>query len=269
MISPEVATTACTHAAEAHATAGAAWPDAIHLTMRALIDRLAIARELKAPLGDSRCPAAENALDQLGPLDGWHILDLGEIHQRLLELTPHQDDDGTVTASRKDLARRADQGSWYTPPELAATMCHLSIGPQLDRLAQDPDPGAMYDVLAIDPSCGAGVYLLEAARYITGRLVQRVTGLGAAPDAHIRAAMPTVMRECIFGVDIDPVAVDLAKAALWLEIDGREPFGFMDRNVICGNALDDDMPPAFTERRGDPPTAAERRAAYHPQTAPT
>ncbi len=106
------------------------------------------------------------------------------------------------------------------------------------------------------------MFLIEAARLIAGRLATRISGEDPPPAAHLRHALPLVMRECIFGVDIDPVAVDLAKAALWLEIDGREPFDFMNRNVIVGNALDDEMPPAFSEARGEPVDNAERRKQY-------
>lgn len=263
MTTPEQAIAASTQGAEAHAAAGADWPDAVHYTARSLIDRLAAAKGLPATgLTYPTVVAAEAALDDLGPLEGWHVLDLGEVHQRLLELTPARGKDGTVTASKKGLGRRDGLGSWYTPPEVAEAMCRLSLGPQLDWLGQHPDPGNLLQILSIDPACGAGVFLIEAARLIAGRLAASVSGKDPAPAVHVRAALPVVMRECIFGIDIDPVAVDLAKTALWLEINGREPFGFMDRNVIVGNALDLDQPPAFTERRGDPPTAEERRKAY-------
>lgn len=267
MITPEQAVAITTRAAEARVTGPTEWPDVVQHTVRALIDRLAAARGLP-PTGLTYppCPASDAALDELGPLDGWHVLDIGEIHQRLLELTlTHQD--GQPVARRESLAKRATQGAWYTPAPLAEAMCRLSIGPQLDRLDLHPDPGNLLQVLAVDPACGAGVFLVEAARLIAGRLAARVSGHDPAPENHVRAARPVVMRECIFGIDIDPVAVDLTKAALWLEIDGGEPFTFMDRNVICGNPLDLDQPPAFTERRGDPPTAAERRRASAAQAA--
>lgn len=263
MTTPEQAIAACTRATEHHASDGAEWPDAVHHTVRSLLDRLATAKGLPPTgLKYPANPAAGEALDAMGTLGGWQVLDIGEIHQRLLELSPEQRPDGTVTAHRKDLGRRDAQGAWYTPPEVAEAMCRLSIGPQLDRLAQDPDPGAMFDVLAIDPACGAGVFLIEAARLIAGRIAARVSGVDPAPPGHVRAALPVVMTECVFGVDIDPVAVDMAKTALWLEIEGREPFGFMDRNITVGDALQLDQPPAYTERCGDPPTAEERRNAY-------
>ncbi|MDX3165920.1 hypothetical protein PV516_19220 [Streptomyces scabiei] len=259
---PEAALAACARAAEAHAQT-AEWPQALQYTVRSLIDRLAEAKQLPPPkLERPHNQDAEDALDALGPLEGWHVLDLGEVNQQLLQRTVTRHPDGSVTADKKGLGARATLGSWYTPPQVAESMCRLSIGPQLDRLAQHPDPGNVLQVLSIDPACGAGVFLIEAARLIAGRLVERVSGISPPPAAHMKYALPLVMRECIFGVDIDPVAVDLARTALWLEVDGSEPFDFMDRNVIVGNALDDEMPPAFTERRGDLPTAAERRRGW-------
>lgn len=257
MIGQDAAVAACARAAEAHATAGAPWPRAVHLTIRGLINRLAAARGLEPPLADPRTPAAEAALDALGPLDEWHVFDLGEIHQRLLELTPVTDEEGAVTTRRRDLGQRAQQGAWYTPSEAARAMCRLSLGPVLEQLAQDSDPGVMFDVLSIDPACGAGVMLIEAARFIAARVAARVSGEDPPPAAHVRAALPVVMTECVFGIDIDPAAVDMAKAALWLEIGGVRPFSFMDRNVIVGDALahEDAVPPAFAERRGELPRA--------------
>ncbi|MFD0509277.1 N-6 DNA methylase [Streptomyces chiangmaiensis] len=165
-----------------------------------------------------------------------------------------------MTTKRAGLAKRGEQGSWYTPPELAHEMCRLAIGPQLDRLQQHPNPENVLQVLAMDPCCGAGVFLIEATRLIAERFALRL--FGTAPEAAIKAVIPTVLRECIFGVDIDPVAIDLAKTALWLEAGGRVPFTFMDRNVIVGNALDDEMPPAFSEQRGEPLDAETRRKEY-------
>jgi hypothetical protein len=251
MPSPAQALAACTRAAEERAADGTLWADAVHGTVRSLIDRLVASRGLPPtglsyPVG----PAADEALDALGPLDGWHIADIGEVHQHLLELTlTTGPDGGRPQARRESLGRRAEQGAWYTPPEIAEAMCRLSLGPQLARLEADPDPASVLDILLIDPACGAGVFLIAAAHLIAGRFAARVSGQDPAPAAHLRAALPVVMAECIHGIDIDPIAVDLAKTALWLEAGGRPPFTFLDRNIICGNPLDGDEPPAFTERQ--------------------
>lgn len=248
-----------TRAAEEHATAGATWADAVHHMVRSLIDRLAVAKGLPAPgLPHPTNAAAEAHLDDLGVLDGWHVLDIGELHQQLLELTVTSDNTGRAIARKSPTAQRAAQGAWYTPPEVAAAMCRLSIGPQLDRLAdEDPDPWNLLRICAIDPACGAGVFLVEAARLIAVRFAHALFSIGA-DDVSARAialVLPDVMTECVFGIDIDPVAVDLAKAALWFDIDGCRPFTFLDRNVIVGNALDLDCPPAYAERCGEPMTA--------------
>jgi hypothetical protein len=252
-----------TQAAEEHAAAGADWPDAVHHMIRSLIDRLAIARGLTPPaLTRPDVPAADAALDELGPLDGWHVLDIGEVHQQLLELLLTTGTNGRTVARKKGLAARGDQGAWYTPPEVAAAMCRLSLGRPLDRLAHDPDPVNMLQVSAIDPACGAGVYLVEAARYIARRFGARLFGIAPehVPEGVVDAALPDVIQQCIYGVDIDPVAVDLAKAALWMEISGRRPYDFLDQNIVVGNALELDLPPAYVERHGEPPTSEERRA---------
>lgn len=261
-ITPERAVAICTRATEAHATAGADWADAVQHTVRSLIDRLAAARELPAPrLPRPTLPAAETVLDELGPLTGWHVNDLGEVHQRLLELTPTTAADGSVRATRPNQGRRDKQGAWYTPPEVSAAMARLTLGPQIDRLAADDDPGAIFDLAVIDPACGAGVMLVEAARYIADRLAARVSGQDPAPEVHVRAALPVVLTSCIYGVDIDPVAVDLAKTALWLEADGKPPFTFMDRNITVGNALDDELPLAYRDRYRDNPGLSLNPAA--------
>ncbi|MFD5656961.1 N-6 DNA methylase [Streptomyces hirsutus] len=251
-ISPERAAAICTRAAETHATAGADWADAIHHTVRSLIDRLATARALPAPhLPRPSVPTAEAALDELGPLTGWQAADLGEVHQLLLELTPVTGADGSVCATRPHQGRRDKQGAWYTPPEVSAAMCRLGVGLEIERLAADPDPGAIFDLAVIDPACGAGVLLIESAKFIADRLAARVSGQDPAPAAHVQAALPVVMTSCIYGVDIDPVAVDLTKTALWVEAGSRVPFAFMDRNITVGDVLaspDDNLPPAYRDR---------------------
>ena len=162
---------------------------------------------------------------------------------------------------------RMDKAAFYTPPEAAHFMVRFSLGQAAEMLAADPDPRAVLQILAVDPSCGAGVFLVEAARYIATVLANRLSG---RPDANLarpaaapklaRLMLPEVMTECVFGMDIDPVAVDLARAALWFEVSGEEHITFMDRNVVLVNPLSgpDAQPPKLAERLGDDPEAAAR-----------
>lgn len=163
----------------------------------------------------------------------WDVMELGAFRERLLS----------------EDARKAG-GVFYTPPEVADFMNRFSIEPVMDRLESADDPSSVLDVVTIDPTCGAGVFLVSAARLIARRYASLIAG-SEATDPMVRLVMPEVLSECVFGVDIDPVAVDLAKSVLWLEIGGTEPISFMDRNVIVGSVLDrDQIPPKLAERLG-------------------
>lgn len=157
------------------------------------------------------------------------VNEVGEVHQLLLG---GQD------------AKRGEQGSYYTPDPLTQFMSRFVMDVQISRLG-DRHP---LDMLVIDPSCGAGVFLVRAARTLTARLIE--LELGREPtDELVRGFLPYLAGDCIFGVDIDPVAVDLAKSALWLEANGVPPITWMDRNIICGNTLEGDEPPKLRERQ--------------------
>jgi hypothetical protein len=204
------------------------------LMAREVVNRVAEARGLNRPWPQ----AAVEIPDWLAAEDvsAWGVVELGAMRVRL--------------ASK---AEREQGGIWYTPPRVAGAMVNFSITPQLDRLATDPNPANVLQVLAYDPSCGAGVFLVEAARLIAERYAARLAqDAGVEHQAWMaKWVMPQVLRESVFGIDRDPVAVDLAISVLWLEIDGAEAIDFMDRNVICGNPLAGDSPPALEERLRD------------------
>lgn len=223
----------------------ARWAQATRDTMRLLIHRAAASRGYSAPelpvrIDPEPMTAGCKAIVRVCVTPDWSAPEFGPIYEHLL-------------AQRPGSARQT-QGAWYTPPEIARFMSRTALDIALNRLAESDDPHDMLLVLALDPACGAGVYPLEAARHIAVRYARRL--FGSATPATVRAVMPDVMTECIFGIDIDPIAVELTRTALWLEVGDSEPWGFMDRNVICGNALDGDEPPKLAERRGDAPVEA-------------
>ncbi|MFB7896118.1 hypothetical protein ACFC1B_07285 [Streptomyces xiamenensis] len=245
----KAAADAVRRAAEAHATAGALWPDALQHTVRQLIDRLAASRSLPATGLDYPYNSTATSLIASIDLTSWGVASIGDLHQLLLEAEPTRHADGTVTASRTSVGRRGELGSWYTPPELAAATVSLSLGLQLAQMP--PGPESIWHINTIDPACGAGVFLLAAARYLSQELVCR---LSVRPEEQVRmfqAALPQVIEDCVFGADIDPVAVDLSRAALWLEIGGTRPFSWLDRNITVGSVLEGPHagPPAWRERQ--------------------
>jgi hypothetical protein len=175
-------------------------------------------------------------VDLTGPDDGatnphaW-----GESYPFLLALHPVID----VTARTFDLVRAAGHkrkttGSYYTPPALVACLLDSALESLLDEALTQPDPeAALLSLRICDPACGSGHFLVGAARRLASRLAQL-----RPPGANdFREALRDVSC-CLYGVDSDPLAVELCKVVLWLECDrpGSNP-GLFDRRLRCGNSL--------------------------------
>lgn len=236
------------------------WLAAVHTTIRALIHRLTDARDL--PLSDDelpydRLPAADTILDTIGPLTGWTPLDLGDIHQELLTLRLTGAGRNLTAVPQRGTTARDLQGSWYTPQPLARAASRLALTAAWDQFpASDPDQ--VLRLRVVDPACGAGVILIEGARMIAGEYARRLAGTTEPPPHLTRKVLPQVIHQCIYGTDIDPVAVDLARTSLWLEVGGVPPWGWLDGNLACidplagPNALPERLLGVLGERPLDP-----------------
>jgi hypothetical protein len=169
--------------------------------------------------------------------------ELGSVYESLLELTPQLSGDGRrlVFAEGREAKGHARKttGSYYTPDSLVQALLDSALDPVLDRVqAESEDPAAaLLTVKVLDPACGSGHFLLAAA----GRIATRLAGLragGLASREDYRHALRDVVRSCIYGVDRNPMAVELAKVALWIEtVDPSKPLGFLDANIRCGDSL--------------------------------
>jgi len=164
--------------------------------------------------------------------------ELGSVYEGLLELVPVRADHGrTFTfaggAEAKGNARKIS-GSYYTPDSLVQTLLDSALDPVLDRAEAEGGADAILALNVIDPACGSGHFLLGAARRMATRVAQLRDN--DAPD--YPAAMRDVARNCIHGVDRNPMAVELAKVALWIEtVEPGKPLGFLDANIQCGDSL--------------------------------
>jgi hypothetical protein len=169
--------------------------------------------------------------------------ELGSVYESLLELTPRIADDGRVFsfaegAEAQGHARKTT-GSYYTPDSLVQALLDSALDPVLDRAeASSESPvEALLALRVIDPACGSGHFLLAAAWPIASR-VARLRGQGVASASDYRHALRDVARQCLYGVDRNPMAVELTKVALWIEtIEPGKPLGFLDANIRCGDAL--------------------------------
>ncbi len=169
--------------------------------------------------------------------------ELGSVYESLLELTPRIADDGRIFSfaegGEAQGHARKTTGSYYTPDSLVQALLDSALDPVLDRAeGESENPvDALLGLRVIDPACGSGHFLLAAARRIASR-VARQRGVGVASAIDYRHALRDVARQCLYGVDRNPMAVELTKVALWIEtIEPGKPLGFLDSNIRCGDAL--------------------------------
>lgn len=213
---------------------GADWAWIQHTLMRQTTNLGSLRRSLPMPWPlPPGPPVPDTAVDTAAPLlldldtDLTDMAAVGALYEVLLE---HDLMDGRVVKSA-DPTRKAT-GTWYTPPPAAAAMCALALGQglaQADELNPNAGPDAVLLLRAVDPACGAGVFLVEAARW----LATTYTARGGDPDQ----ALTLVIDHCISGADIDPIAVDLAATTLWWELHGRAPMSWIRSRVQVQDTL--------------------------------
>ena len=131
-------------------------------------------------------------------------------------------------------------GAHYTSRSLTAVMVERTLGP---LLRADASPEEILDLKVCDPAMGSGAFLLEACRQLADALVaawQRAGGAPVVPPGEDLGlyARRLVATRCLYGLDRDPLAVDLARISLWLLASGRDlPFTFVDHALRHGDAL--------------------------------
>lgn len=170
--------------------------------------------------------------------------ELGSVYESLLELQPQLGNDGKTLVFASETAeqkgnQRKTTGSYYTPDSLVQSLLDTALDPVLDKTeATVAHPAqALLKLSVIDPACGSGHFLLAAARRIATRLA-RIRAEGTPSLADFRHALRDVTRCCIYGVDRNPMAVELTKVALWIEtVDPGLPLGFFDAQIRCGDSL--------------------------------
>lgn len=169
-----------------------------------------------------------------------NVEEFGSVYEGLLEYEPIFTVDGNhIDFGFKAGDERAVTGSHYTPDELVQPLIKHSLGYLIAerRRSQTPET-ALLDIRVVDISCGSGHILLAAARHIATELAIVRTGEEQPSPTSYRAALRDVIRSCIYGVDLNPLAVELCKVALWLEAHNPgQPLNFLDHHIKCGNAI--------------------------------
>ncbi|WP_301850595.1 DNA methyltransferase [Rhodococcus pyridinivorans] len=183
---------------------------------------------------------------RIQPVDYRHLgaEELGSVYESLLELVPRVDlAEHTFTLEQVAGNERKTTGSYYTPPALVSALLDTALDPLLDDAVKNAADAtdAQQRLLAItvcDPASGSGGFLVAAARRIAARLAAVRSGEDQPTPADVQHALRDVVGRCIYGVDINELAADLAKVSLWLEaLEPGKPLGFLDARIKVGNAL--------------------------------
>jgi hypothetical protein len=150
--------------------------------------------------------------------------------------------------------RRKGSGSYYTPQEITAFLVKEALEPLVEPIIRgcgerdtrgrpNRRPEEILELRVCDPAMGSGAFLIQACRYLAeayGRA--RIAG-GEDEDRRISAEefaryKRRVAERCLYGVDLNPLAVELAKVSLWLEtLAADRPLTFLDAHLRCGNSL--------------------------------
>ena len=169
-----------------------------------------------------------------------NVEEFGSVYEGLLEYEPTFDIQGSeLRFGFRQGSTRAATGSHYTPDDLVQPLIRHSLDHLIAACLKSENPeAALLDLRVIDIACGSGHILLAAARRIATELATVRTGEEQPSPSAYRAALRNVIRNCIYGVDVNPLAVELCKVALWLEahIPGQ-PLNFLDHHIKCGNAI--------------------------------
>ena len=148
---------------------------------------------------------------------------------------------GVMVLQPTDERRRS--GSHYTPRSFTEPIVHKTLAPTLERLGEQPTPDQILDLKVCDLAVGSGAFLVEACRQLGDALVKAWQHHGERPplpadETEELLARRLVAQRCLYAVDRNPMAADLAKLSLWLATLAKDhPFTFLDHSIRVGDAL--------------------------------
>ena len=160
--------------------------------------------------------------------------------------TPDIAETGALLLQPNEERRRS--GSHYTPRALTGPIVRRTLEPVLARLRESgggsaPRPEAVLDLKVCDPAMGSGAFLVEACRQLGDTLIETWKIHGGRPaippdEDETVFARRLVAQKCLYGVDRNPLAVDLAKLSLWLVTLAKDhPLTFVDHALRAGDSL--------------------------------
>ncbi len=182
------------------------------------------------------------------------IDELGSVYESLLDYEPKLAKENGKSGSREIKrgefyldARGTDRkttGSYYTDSRLVAQLIESALVPVINNAIKgqkkiEDQEKALLDLKVADIACGSGAFLCAAMEKLGERLSLIRKGDEERPtDEQLREAKRDVLLNCIYGVDLNPMAVELAKFSLWITASLPDmPLSFLDHKLKCGNSL--------------------------------
>ena len=162
---------------------------------------------------------------------------LGAVYETLLDFTPVVDREEVTLQPGSGI--RKSTGTFYTPQPIADFLVRRTLGPLVRGLPAD-------DILRlriVDPAMGSGAFLVSACRFLAGAYETALVDAGGCLASDIgeaeRAAIRRAVAErCLYGVDVNPMAVQLARLSLWLAtLAADRPLSFLDHRLQAGDSL--------------------------------
>jgi hypothetical protein len=158
---------------------------------------------------------------------------LGAIYETVLEYVPR------ATGLKRGGDRRKATGSFYTPQSITDYVVRRTLHP----LAEHASAEHILALRIVDPAMGSAAFLVAACRYLARAYERALLREGSCHEGEIdesdRAGFRRlVAQRCLFGVDLNPTAVQLARLSLWLAtLAAGKPLSFLDHHLVCGDSL--------------------------------
>jgi len=183
-------------------------------------------------------------LEEPVPYADLDVRDLGDIYEGLLEQRLTLKIDANQLSYLELVNQKGERkasGSYYTPDSLVDHLVRKTVNPLLE--ACDDDPEKILALKVLDPAMGSGHFLVKAVDVLAAYLTTHCDPVdeGAPADngpGEMAYWKRKVAENCIYGVDYNPMSVELAKVALWLYTAQKDkPLSFLDHHLKCGNSL--------------------------------
>jgi hypothetical protein len=169
-----------------------------------------------------------------GDLD---VEQLGAVYERILDYEPEVRRGAPALVKTRDV--RKATGSFYTPRPVTAFVARQALAP----LVEGRSASEILSLRILDPAMGSGAFLVAACRFLAAAAEEALIRDGQRQRSEIDAADRAALRRdvasrCLYGVDLNPTAVQLARLSLWLAtLAADKPLSFLDHHLIDGDSL--------------------------------